>query len=442
MLHTLHLKGVGPADELELRLAPRLNVVTGDNGLGKSFLLDAAWWVLTRTWGSYPLEPRDAGKPASIGFEVDLRRGRSTFTTSYDRAALDWKRVKGRPPSPGLVLYARTDGGFGVWDPHRNYWREAPSLGVSDARRPDAFLFTPREVWDGKELEGRPFCNGLIHDWVDWQRTGKDGSIEFQNLREVLQHLSPEPGEEIRPTDPKRIPGDSRWFPTLEMPYGDVPIIHASAGMRRIAALAYLLVWAFSEHLIAAEQLGKPPERRIIFLIDELEAHLHPRWQRVVLPALLGVMDALANQHEGAVADVQLLVTTHSPLLLLSLESYFDEARDALRTLELVNGEVKLEEPPWERRGDASNWLTSTMFDLSTSRSKEAEALEARLDRLDPNAPPSSAELDRIEEEMRNVLGDLDPLWRRWREYRQFLRSRGLDTSAAPKGRGGRRGRS
>jgi len=41
MLHRLHLKNVGPAPELALDpLARRLNLITGDNGLGKSFLLD------------------------------------------------------------------------------------------------------------------------------------------------------------------------------------------------------------------------------------------------------------------------------------------------------------------------------------------------------------------------------------------------------------------
>jgi len=38
MLERLTLRDVGPIDELELELAPRLNLVTGDNGLGKSFL--------------------------------------------------------------------------------------------------------------------------------------------------------------------------------------------------------------------------------------------------------------------------------------------------------------------------------------------------------------------------------------------------------------------
>ena len=50
MLEYIHLKNVGPAAEMRMELAPRLNLLTGDNGLGKSFLLDIAWWTLTRRW--------------------------------------------------------------------------------------------------------------------------------------------------------------------------------------------------------------------------------------------------------------------------------------------------------------------------------------------------------------------------------------------------------
>ena len=33
-----------------LELAPRLNLIAGDNSLGKSFLLDVAWYCLNRRW--------------------------------------------------------------------------------------------------------------------------------------------------------------------------------------------------------------------------------------------------------------------------------------------------------------------------------------------------------------------------------------------------------
>ena len=82
MIESLHLKNVGPAAELTLDFAPRLNLITGDNGLGKSFLLDVAWWALTRRWphdlnplltSGYAARPTDVKKPATIGFRVESK---------------------------------------------------------------------------------------------------------------------------------------------------------------------------------------------------------------------------------------------------------------------------------------------------------------------------------------------------------------------------------
>ena len=50
MLDHLALNNVGPAPEMDLNFARRVNLVTGDNGLGKSFLLDVVWWSLTGRW--------------------------------------------------------------------------------------------------------------------------------------------------------------------------------------------------------------------------------------------------------------------------------------------------------------------------------------------------------------------------------------------------------
>ena len=54
VLEALTLSQVPPfADPTEMQLAQRLNLLTGDNGAGKTFLLDLAWTSLTRTWNSW-----------------------------------------------------------------------------------------------------------------------------------------------------------------------------------------------------------------------------------------------------------------------------------------------------------------------------------------------------------------------------------------------------
>ena len=94
VLHHLQLRNVGPTPQLELALAPRLNLITGDNGLGKSFLLDAAWYCLTRCWpqeinpklisGAMAL-PRLRGETAELAFRVDgAQQEQKTYSCSFN----------------------------------------------------------------------------------------------------------------------------------------------------------------------------------------------------------------------------------------------------------------------------------------------------------------------------------------------------------------------
>ncbi|NJS16255.1 MAG: AAA family ATPase, partial [Nostocaceae cyanobacterium CSU_2_110] len=58
MLKEIHLQQVGPAEHFDVEFADRLNIFTGDNGLGKSFLLDVAWWVISGNWVEQPAYPQ------------------------------------------------------------------------------------------------------------------------------------------------------------------------------------------------------------------------------------------------------------------------------------------------------------------------------------------------------------------------------------------------
>ena len=50
MIKSLYLSNVGPFIQMDLSFGSRLNVLTGDNGLGKSFFLDLIWFAMTREW--------------------------------------------------------------------------------------------------------------------------------------------------------------------------------------------------------------------------------------------------------------------------------------------------------------------------------------------------------------------------------------------------------
>jgi len=62
MLRSLNLEDLGPAPRVDIEFSDRLNVFTGDNGLGKSFLLDIAFWAVTGSWpGDRMAMPAPAG---------------------------------------------------------------------------------------------------------------------------------------------------------------------------------------------------------------------------------------------------------------------------------------------------------------------------------------------------------------------------------------------
>ena len=407
MLESIHLKNVGPAPEMTMDLAPRLNLITGDNGLGKSFLLDVAWWALTRTWAREMVVPR-AGAKAEISYAYTKRTpGPYAFTSKYEPARVRWTVKASRPPIPGLILYAQVDGAFSVWDPMRNYWREdAPD-------RPNAFLFTPDQVWKGNE-----YCKGVLNDWLLWQ-AGKDR--KFHLLTQVLRALSPSPSETLQPGEARELTiKDSGPTPTLRMPYGeDVPLIHAAAGMRRIIALAYLLTWAWDRHEEAARLRGDPPAGEVIFLVDEIEGHLHPQWQRRIVPALLEVMDALTGKHGS---KVQLITATHSPLVLASAEPFFHVDNDAWFDLDLEEGSVVLRRRDFVRHGEAGNWLASEAFDLKEPRSLEGERAVSDAKALMARGDASADEALRVDAALRAAgLPDIDFIWVPWRYFRDRI---------------------
>lgn len=455
MIRRLVLQDVGPSRRLAFELGSRFNVLTGDNGLGKTFVLDVVWWVLTATWAgekAFPWRPLVEKEDGALLPEILVHLGEEAG--ALVELGGDWRwesqlwvrrpprrlAAEGAPaeatdiPLPGLVIYARTDGSYAVWDA---FWGQGAER-LADA----AILLTGSELWDGKEAPDatvasghRTVIAGLIADWVGWQRRAH--ALEFEALLQVLRALS-SPGEPLVPGEPTRVHlRDRRDIPTLMTASGRVPVTLASAGVRRVLALAYLLVWSWTEHLQAARQSRRSPTRELVLLIDEPELHLHPSWQRVVLPAALRALALLAPE-----VRVQVLTATHAPLVLASLETLFDEARDTLFVLERSGQLVQATPRRWGKEGDVSNWLASEVFggiggrsfeaelavtaamDFMAGRTTEAErglqALQTRLAELPEGGAalgltaPHRPLIERVHDALSNTLGGGDDFWVQW----------------------------
>ena len=391
-LAAIELSKVGPSDRLRLDLGDRLTVIGGDNGLGKSFLLDVIWWAATERWAGMPAIPfgPDAKRSARISYDLRTDTGVRTCYGSFEPRSRTWVHRQDHPQVEALHIYAGVDGTFFVEDQRKD---------ASDA---SPINLTAREVWDGKEGH----TEGLVRDVVNWQFAKEEWIELFQRL---LSHLSPSDLGTLRLGAPNRIPGRRRWFPVIQHPYGDVPVLYASAGVRRVLAMAYVMVWAWQEHRVASELRGERPARRLVLLVDEIDAHLHPFWQRMILPAILEVGELLDER-----LKTQVVVSTHSPFVLASLETRFDAALDALYHLRLDGADVHLEREDFYKRGSVSSWLTAPIFGLRHARSKEAEEVLDEAIQLQVAGSDDRSEIERGAKRLVEVLPSDDPFWRRW----------------------------
>jgi hypothetical protein len=101
----------------------------------------------------------------------------------------------------------------------------------------------------------------------------------------------------------------------------------------------------------------QPEKEPALVLIDEIDAHMHPEWQRLLVPLVRGHFE-----------NLQVIATTHSPLIVGSLEAdemIFHFRRDALTGV--IAYEVLCASAFEGMRSDQI--LTSSAFELSTTRS-------------------------------------------------------------------------
>ncbi len=421
MLESLHLKNVGPAPEMTMDLAPRLNLITGDNGLGKSLLLDCAWWALTRTWpltwGGKGIVPEK--NDAAIEW-TELRSGAVLSSTSvYDFGNSRWTRTEGAPASTKtadrqetrmqgpMVIYLRVDGGISVHDPLRVGEDFRLAFGQGALGRSNAYQFREADIWDGLALTdgGKLVCEGLVRDASRW--AGQTGNTDFDQLEALVEQLAGEEPFRLTRKVARVYVDDPRDFSVVTGPAGELPVAHAPAGLRRILGLAYLIVWAWREHKIAAGLKKRPPNTSLVLLIDEVESHLHPKWQRTIVPSLLR---ALNDE-----VELQVVTTTHSPLVLASVEPVFDVTKDAWFDLDLEQQQAVLRKRPFIRRGEVGNWLVSDAFDLKEPRSLESEQAIAQAQVVLDAEAPSRDDIQAADKALREAgLPDIDPFWVPW----------------------------
>lgn len=405
-LRRLYLRAIGPSTEFSYEPSDRLNIITGDNSLGKTFLLECVWWALTREWLDSPILPRmDVSKSSpKISYSISAMGGVSqTINAAYNWDKQSWVAPASKHAAvAGLVIYARFDGSYAVWDPVR----------LKDGNERETIFFGRDDLWYGLSLDNKKtwVCNGILRDWVIWQISGRYQD-RWSALVASLQDLSPT-DQPLRPGEPVRLPFNDLDIPTLMLPYGQVPIVQGSAGVQRAIGLAYLLVWAWFKHLENSSLVRREPQRRLVLLVDEVEAHLHPRWQRVIVPSLMSTVSHLAPM-----AAPQLHIATHSPMVMASAETLFDSERDTLHHLKMVKKNVVLEELPFVKRGKADLWLMSDAFGLEHARSLPAEEAIEEAKEVQGEESVDPVRVREVHSRLIRALAQDDEFWPRWRYF-------------------------
>ena len=176
-----------------------------------------------------------------------------------------------------------------------------------------------------------------------------------------------------------------------------VPTISLSDGFRSVIALAGDLIWRLMQ---AFPDLDDPTQASGVVLIDELDIHLHPSWQREIAGWLREVFP-----------NLQFIIATHSPLVAAG------GGEDALTLrLDMVNGEVQVTKIDDISAYDSDYILRSPAFGLESTYSPETQQkinryyeLRTKIDRLIGEERKEYEQLRRFMKEAQPIGGPPEP---------------------------------
>ncbi|HSK79959.1 MAG TPA: AAA family ATPase [Thermoanaerobaculia bacterium] len=204
------------------------------------------------------------------------------------------------------------------------------------------------------------------------------------------------PGERLLPgfqsldLEPLRRPGPSPMFETSRLRVSvddraiELPATWLSDGYQAMLSwVADLLGHAFLE-----DPEADPWGLQGIVLLDEIDLHLHPTWQRRIIPLLRRVFPKL-----------QFIVNTHSPLVLAGFE------RDEIILLKMQGGQVVQDPAEIEPGVLTASEILSNFFDVQRAGRPDLVRKERRYVELKALGHPG----EREREELRTLERDLGP---------------------------------
>lgn len=410
--------------QLELALHPQLTLLVGDNGSGKTTVLDA----LAVSLGIWLVQPpdttlRNSGRnilsteirlePSQEGDRIQFREHRPVVVQATgrigERQGLTWARqIRSggrRTTNAGAIealaavqeIYRRDESGEPVLCPVLAYYGAGRAWLPSNQRVP---------------AEAK--SNGPARRWAAFYDCFNE-RIRFDELRRWFHRETTAAGnrggrmrpgfEVVKRAVLGSVPeADGLWFDpdreqiVLSIAGHAQPFDHLSAGQRMMLALvADIAIKAVTQnaHLLPADALDakdEPLPRLLqqtpgVVLIDELDVHLHPKWQRRVAADL-----------KKTFPNLQFVCTSHSPQVIGEVSR--QEVR-LLRSDSIV--------PPPVALGADSNWILDHVMEGSSSETPSARRLkdEAEEALAEGNLAGARADLTKLRHLLDGDTGEL-----------------------------------
>ena len=393
-IKTFRITNAGPFDDITFEFDERVNVFVGPNNSGKSTAL-----LALAEASVYPFEfPSKFIKGSGSKWKITLNNGNE----------FEGVLPANLTEQPGYVG-PLPDIGFSTFVPSlrrsTDYRSKGPSIGATDhlgvEDSPQGSGFNTPELRKRRRLMATDAAlvsdESVIQKWVDLDYAGYR-----RNQHQIHWLLKKVAGIASKITEGYsleflRIGEDDRGllFPEFRTPDGDLPLNVLSQGTQStIQWLAHFL-FNYAQYYDYPEDLAEKPGALII---DEIDVHLHPSWQRRIIPALTGNFP-----------NLQIFCSTHSPLMLAGL----DEGQVQLLNRD-ENGKITVSRNRWDMAGWSSEEVLRSVLgvrdtiDLATAseidrmgelsikealtdhEATELEGIRSRVEQGLLDGPPSS----------------------------------------------------
>jgi predicted ATPase len=435
-------EGVGPFERLNLdfsdgnlRPRPGPHILAGVNGSGKSTVLRAIAWALEQdgagfdhqAWGHLTqghafsrvlaIIRDQTGEPYALAREA----GGGSIYYGVTQSLEDWAQaevatyglseINPQTPQPGLRR-----GLLGIRLP------QTSSVDMSRLRleRPGHKRGHPSEVW-GETFNVAGYAPSTQLSWIDQPNLAASlpdpghQSLAFhdavQNAAIQAWLLSLYSKRAIAMTRERHESSEpytrslSRFEAALKLLYGEdvqfdveiEPVFQPRLRMRnRELNFSQLpdgvrnTVGWIADFMMRRDAVSWAYElddmRPGLLLLDEVDAHLHPRWQRLLLPAM-----------RKALPDVQIIATSHSPFVISSC------GEAVIHVLEVDSDGVATNRPP--APAPVGESITTTLKDIFDVESRFD--IETERDLNEWNGLTRRAAAGRISRDERNRLSKL-----------------------------------